>query len=363
MTITHVVNSLQVGGMEHFVLRLACAQRRGGHQVSILALHSGELADEAHLSGVPVTILGGSSKELRVLRAARFFFSVKPQIIHAHNQTSLHYAVLGKRIGKAAVLMTNHGQGLGSRRTPSAAEWSQTDAVVAVSNAVAERMNQGTLGTKLRTIYNGVAFSPPQRTRAQVFEELGIPEGRTVGVMVARIDHLKGHETLIAALGQLREANLPLTILVAGDGAQRTEREQQASELGLSVNNVRFLGFRSDVPDLLAASDFFVLPSLTEGLPLSVLEAMSHQLPIIATPVGGIPELVEHQKHGLLVAVEDSQMLAETIRRLSMDCSLRKSMGEAGFKRVQETFTYAQMSSAYASLYSELIVGSKRGSK
>lgn len=351
MKIVHVVSSLQVGGMEHFVVRLASAQKQEGHQVSIFALHPGDLADEARQRNVPVTVLEDSSKALRVFRAAQFFLRAKPQVVHAHNQTSLHYAVLGKRICRATVVMTNHGQGLGSSRTPSASEWSQTDAVVGVSNAVADRMDRSALGAKLRTIYNGVAFSPPQRSRAQVLEELGIPEGRTVAVIVARIDRLKGHETLLAAIGLLREANLSLTVLIAGDGAQRAERERQASELGLGQEMVRFLGFRSDVPDLLAASDFFLLPSLTEGLPLSVLEAMSHGIPTIATNVGGIPELISERVHGLIVPVENPAALAKAIEVMASAPELRKSYGKESRCKVEAQFAFSTMVTEYEKVY------------
>jgi glycosyltransferase involved in cell wall biosynthesis len=341
--------------MEHFVVRLAGAQRQKGSDAAILALHDGPLHEEARQFGLPVTVLGGSHKLLRVPRAAGFFLSQKPQIIHAHNQTSLHYAVLGKRVCKAPTVMTNHGQGLGSSRTPSADEWSQTDSVIAVSNAVADKMDRGVLGKKLETIYNGVTFAPPARSRAQVRQELGLAENRVVGIIVARIDDFKGHETLITALSELKAQGLPLTMLVAGDGARRAAREQQAATLGLGPEQVRFLGFRSDVPDFLAAADFFTLPSLTEGLPLSVLEAMSHGLPTVATAVGGIPELVTEGVHGRLVPVKDSAALAAAFQEVSTHPELRQSWGAAARHRVETEFSFERMTNDYMQLYQRLL--------
>lgn len=359
LKIVHVVSSLQIGGMEHFVVRLAAAQQKQGHCVSILALKQGELIDEIHRLGLSATVLVGN-KFQRILQTLIFFRKQSPDIIHSHNQTSLHYAHVGKRISRAPVVMTNHGQGMGSSRTPSKDEWNQTDSVIAVSDAVADRMDRNLLGTKLETIYNGVEFAAPQRSRVEIRTELGLEPNQVVGIMVARIDHLKGHETLIEALSLLQAKNIPLTMLIVGDGTMRIEREQQADALGLRSDEVQFLGFRSDVPDLLAASDIFVLPSLTEGLPLSVLEAMSHGLPIVATPVGGIPELVLDQEQGILVPVQDSSALAEALTLLTSNPSQRQIMGTASNERVQAYFTYPRMLESYGHLYSNLLALTKK---
>jgi L-malate glycosyltransferase len=351
MKIVHLVSSLNVGGMEHFVVRLAHAQRQKGHSSSVFALRDGPLTEEANRLGVPVVLLRGEHKIARVAHATSIFFALGPQIIHAHNQTSLHFAVLGKRVSRAPIVLTNHGQAFGGSRTPSVTEWGQTDSVIAVSNAVADLMDRTVLGKKLTTIYNGVDFSPSKQSRAAVRAALGLPEDRVVATMVARIDALKGHETLIKALGE----KLPLTVLLAGDGAKRAEREQQAASLGLGPEHLRFLGFRSDVPDLLAASDLFLLPSLTEGLPLSVLEAMSHGLPIIATRVGGIPELVTENTHGLLIKPEDSVALANAIASLTASKEQRQAFGAAARLRVETEFTFSAMADEYTALYLRLL--------
>jgi glycosyltransferase involved in cell wall biosynthesis len=127
-----------------------------------------------------------------------------------------------------------------------------------------------------------------------------------------------------------------------------------SASLGLGDQDIRFLGFRSDVPDLHAASDFFVLPSVTEGLPLSVLEAMSAGNPVIATPVGGIPELVENGRHGLLIPVGDDRALTEAIARIAESKSLRRALGQAGLDRVEHDFSFFQMTERYESLYADL---------
>lgn len=352
LRITHFVSSLKVGGMEHFVLRIA-AHQSTRHEISIVALHDGPLRAEAQRLGLKVYVLGGKQKHLRALRGALLFARLRPHIAHAHNQTSLHYAVLAKRVGQAKVVMTNHGQGLASPRTPTAQEWSQADRVIAVSQAVAERLKNDELSGKVSVILNGIEIREPQYSRQHMRGELDL-EGRLAGLIVARIDGLKGHDTLIKSLARLKERGLPITILVAGDGAERQNLQDLAHSLGLGQEDIRFLGFRSDVPDLHAASDFFVLPSVTEGLPLSVLEAMSAGKPVIATPVGGIPELVDSGRHGLLVPVGDDTALAEAIAQIAKDETLRRALGQAGRERVESDFSFARMTARYESLYAQL---------
>ncbi len=143
-------------------------------------------------------------------------------------------------------------------------------------------------------------------------------------------------------------------ILVAGDGAERPRIEQLARELGVA-QQLRFLGFRTDVTDLLAASDFFVLPSFTEGLPLSVLEAMAQRLAVIVTPVGGVPELIDDGVNGILVPVKDVAALTAALERLVGDAENRSRIAEAGFQRVSEQFSFDGMIDNYQDLYLSLL--------
>src|SRR5579884_397699 len=355
LRIVHAVSSLQVGGMEQFVLQIAAAQQQSGHEVAVLALQGGPLLEAARRQGIKVYALGGRRKELRVLRALLLLARLRPDIMHAHNPTSLHYAVLGKRAGGAKVVLTYHGRGGADARTPSAQEWHNTDAVVVVSQGAVGQLEAPEYRDKLSVILNGISPATPARDRQTVRAELVLTEERAVGIMVARMDGLKGHETLLQAAALLREAGTPVTLLLVGDGSERANLEKQAQESGLNSDCVRFLGYRSDVPDLLAASDFFLLPSLTEGLPLSVLEAMSQRLPVVATPVGGIPEVVHSGQHGLLVPVRDPQALAAAITEMVADPEHCRALGEAAYQRVRETFSIEAMTRQYETLYYSLL--------
>lgn len=355
MRIMHVVSSLNVGGMEQFVLRLAAAQRAQGHETLILALRGGPLTGEAARLNQTVVVLGGKSKALRALRGMAAIMRFRAEVVHAHNPSSLHYAALGKRLAGTRVIMTYHGQGLGDAREPTQHERRVTDAFVAVSQDAAKQGILRAACDNLHVIPNGIAAAQPRRSRFDVREELHIAPNQLVAVIIARIDRLKGHADLLDAIACLRNAaNCPL-LLVAGDGAERPRMETLAHELGLTERHVRFLGFRTDVPDLLAASDLFVLPSLTEGLPLSVLEAMSHGLPVIATPVGGIPELVTDGEHGLLVPVNHPDALAEAIGKLAGDSALRCTLGGAARAHVAAAFSFDAMMRRYEHLYHSVL--------
>jgi glycosyltransferase involved in cell wall biosynthesis len=352
--VVHVVSSLNVGGMEHFVLRIAAEQRRQGHDASVLALNGGPLAEHAQRSGVPVRVLAGKNAVARVLETVAYLGTLRPRVIHPHNPSSLHYALAGKRVTGAKVVLTYHGRGLREARTPGAAEWRGTNAVVSVSEGAVAQLPEAVPASRVTVIRNGVLPTPPARSRADVRRELGLDE-RPVGIMVARMDGMKGHDTLVRALAALRDTGRTATLLVAGDGAERPKVEALARELDLGPEWLRFLGFRSDVPDLLAASDFFLLPSVTEGLPLSLLEAMTHGLPALATPVGGIPEVIRDGEHGFLVPVHGHAELATALARLVDDPTLLRTLGDRARHRALEEFSFERMTGEYLALYGRLL--------
>jgi glycosyltransferase involved in cell wall biosynthesis len=128
-----------------------------------------------------------------------------------------------------------------------------------------------------------------------------------------------------------------------------------SAELGLGPADHRFLGFRTDVADLLAAADFFVLPSRAEGLPISLLEAMSHHLPVVCTRVGGNPELVTDGVHGALVPAGDPEALAAAMERLALDPDLRRRQGEAGAARVHDEFSFDRTTDHYEAIYHRVL--------
>ena len=350
LRIIHTTSSLKGGGMEHFVLRLAGAQRQLGHDARILALQGGPLEEHAVRLGIPTIVLGGAGTGSRVLRGAAAIARLRPNIMHSHNPTSLQYGVLGKLVSGARLVFTDHR---GIVRVPKTIEWLLTDAVVAVSKDTARQSSAHGV-VDITVIYNGVDPASPRRTRAAMRAALDLGEG-PVALHVANFLPVKGHDILMRALAQVRDRGVRLTVVTAGDGIERAAVEAQAKQLGLGPEQVRFLGFRADVPDLLAAADLFVLPSRMEGLPLAVLEAMSHGLPIVTTRIGGNPEVVTDGEHGLLVPIEDPGALADALVKLAGDPEQRRALGEAGRRRVESEFSFTEMTRKYEAIYRRLV--------
>jgi glycosyltransferase involved in cell wall biosynthesis len=198
---------------------------------------------------------------------------------------------------------------------------------------------------KLRVVHNGIdadAFAASAR-RGRVRAELGLAADRPVVSLVGEVGWRKGQATLLEAVTRLRAGGLApgAVFLIAGPGEDAPLRAT-ARALGLDAETVRFLGFRDDVPDLLADSDLLVLPSFEEGFPNTLLEGMALGLPVVATPVDGIPELVVDGVTGDLTPPGDAAALAAAVASLLGDAARRRGYGEAGRARVRAEFTQAR---------------------
>lgn len=183
---------------------------------------------------------------------------------------------------------------------------------------------------------------------------LGVEDDRPCLLVAAALVKRKGIDILLSAISTLADEGYTTTLWIAGDGPDRPSLERRSSQLGLD-GQVRFLGQRDDVSDLLEACDVFVLPSQREGLGVAALEAMAAGRPVVATRVGGLAEAVIHEETGLLVPPEDPAALAESLARSIGDLALRERLGAAGPARITKTYSPPAMVDAYERLYSELI--------
>jgi glycosyltransferase involved in cell wall biosynthesis len=204
---------------------------------------------------------------------------------------------------------------------------------------------------KIQVIHNGIALTPFERPAdAALRASLSHESGRPIVLAVARLDKQKGHTFLLEAAAMVPEAQFVLV----GDGPERGALEAQVATLGLR-DRVQFLGYRSDIPELLAACDLFVLPSLYEGLPLSILEAMAAGKPVIATAIGGTDEVIVPDCSGVLVPPADAPVLAAAIKTLLADPSLARRLALAGQARVAAMFSAAQMVRQVTQVYDEIL--------
>ena len=202
-------------------------------------------------------------------------------------------------------------------------------------------------------IYNGVelaGFASSALERPAVRSEIGTESDAFVIVQVARLDYLKDHLTAIRTLARVVPECPQVQLVLVGDGPERPRIEAEIARLGVE-SHVRLLGLRRDVSRILAAADAFLLTSLSEGIPLTLIEAMAARLPVVSTGVGGVPEVVVADETGLLAAAGDDAALAKALLRLVSDPARRQQMGEAGSRRAHACFSEETMHAGYRDLY------------
>jgi len=233
--------------------------------------------------------------------------------------------------------------------------------VIAVSHQTRRVMleEEGAPAAKVVVIHNGIDLSrvvaPSAQEMAALRRELGLGDDVAVLAVVGRLHPEKGQEYLFRAMPRLLAATGgKLRLLVAGAGPFRQAYEREVSALGVE-GAVRFLGFRTDVTRILAASDVVVVPSVAEAFGLVLAEAMAMQRAVVATRVGGIPEIVEDGVTGILVPPASPEALADAILSLLRDPARRAQLGEAGRRRVVETFRFETMMKRYEALYEALL--------
>lgn len=233
-------------------------------------------------------------------------------------------------------------------------------AMVAVSEQVRAYAvaREGAKANKLVVIENGIEplrvnkLDDPDRKALRA--EMGVPNGAVLLLTVGRLTVQKGHTVLLDAVAQLKTGEPQAICAFAGDGPLRTELEQKAQQLGIG-QQVRFLGVREDINELLLAADVFVQPSLWEGLSLALLEALLAGLPVLATRVEGVVDVVEDGDSALLVPPKDVAALAAAIQRLLKDGNLRERLGATGKQRAKARYSVEHMGKAYEDLLHRLI--------
>ena len=233
---------------------------------------------------------------------------------------------------------------------------------VAVSREVAEWTERAFAVQNCLVIPNGIPIGDYQRPSVcrQVWRRSeGFNEEDVLFVSVARLEEQKNHAMLVEAFARGLKADARAHLLLVGEGVSRSSLERQVRELSLR-GKIHFLGQRHDIPECLAASDVFVLASHNEGNPLCVMEAMAAGLPVVATAVGGVPELIPDQQYGLLVSPGDCDGLAAAMLWLLQNEATRRKIGASAAQSAMETFSAFGMARAYGELYEQILVPETR---
>jgi|SoiMethySBSTD1v2_1073268.scaffolds.fasta_scaffold42596_2 glycosyltransferase involved in cell wall biosynthesis len=369
-TVLHFTDSDQFGGTERALLQvLAGLDRSRWRPVLLHRPESGlaPLLQEARHLGVElrtVPQLRGVQGWARLPALVQQIRRERAAVFHAHLTWPLacRMGLLGAALARVpAVVATAQlfvdlppsGWTTMQHRVVSAS----VDRYLAVSRQVAAQLRErfGVRPDKITQVPNAVALDQFPRAVSPAPARPADPAAPQTVLTVARLDPQKGLHHLVAAAALVPEAR----VMVVGEGPERRALETKIAHLGLG-DRVHLLGFRSDVPDLLAGSDLFVLPSLFEGLPLSILEAMAAGKPVVATAIGGNDEAVVDGATGLLVPPGDPRALADAIRALLRDPERRRRLGEAGRRRAEAEFSATAMVRRVAAVYDELLAASDR---
>lgn len=358
--VIQLVWSFEIGGAENFVLNLVRKMDRSRYEPSICVFaEDGPLRAQTEALGVPVFRIKPGSVPLTTLRLLRLLRAERPDLIHAHSIAPGFHAAAAGALCRIPVLTTRHGrpQESAKRSLRRAISIRFTDRFVAVSEEVRSLLISMTKipEEKIFSVVNGIdteRFTGPRNLALRA--ELGIPDNVFLFGTVGRLSRVKAQDKMIRALKAVIDQNGDAYLVIAGDGPWREKLERLITELGLE-NHAHLLGARHDVPAILRALDAFVLSSVDEGTPLSLLEAMSAGLPCVATEVGGIPEVIIHEQNGLLAPPGDTDTLSAAMQRLLTDPDLRRRLAANGIETVRARFSLETMMQAYYRHYDALL--------
>jgi glycosyltransferase involved in cell wall biosynthesis len=360
MVIVHLVAPAQFGGLERVVQILGRGLRSSGHEVHVVAVGAGPEDIEPFLAplaeaGVQTHVLRMPGRQYSRERAAVADLCrvLGPDVVHTHGyRPDVLYANAIRRLG-VPVVTTVHGFTGGGWKNRFY-EWLQCrafrrfDAVVVVSRPLADRMARaGVARSRIHTVPNAWSQFGPPLARDAARAALGIPRDGFVVGWVGRVSYEKGADVLVKALPHLRD--VPLNVSVVGSGDQQNALQTRARELGFA-ERIRWHGAVSDAERVFTAFDVFVLSSRTEGTPVVLFEAMAAGVPIVATRVGGVPDVVSPAE-GTLVPSEDPVALAAEIRRIHGDPLAARQRAKAAHARLVREFGIAPWLDRYEAIY------------
>ena len=342
------------------MLGLTTYLNRNGHRSTVANDPRGVLSQRLTQAGLPHVALTvrNDLDILAGIRLRRLVQAQRYQIIHFH--TARAHALSPWLAGLPVKRVVTRRMDYRVRPGPVTHLLynKSVDAVVAISHGVQTALQAGGVAPAHTCIIpSGIEtarFTIAESQRAQQRAAQGIRPTEQIILAVGALAERKGHHTVLQAAAQLRQQGLVLRYLICGDGSLRDALVQEARTLGVA-ENVHFLGFCSDIVSYLAVTDVFVHVPLWEGLGVAVIEALAAGLPVIASRVGGIPELITHEHSGLLIAPQDPAALAAAIERLVRNPSWAHMLGREGQSFVRTHYDVAVMAQANEALYDRLL--------
>ena len=368
--ILHVIVDLPVGGAEEHLLSLVRNLGRDRFESTVCCIgRSGPIGKEIEAEGIRIVELGKLRKGRYdgkivallqgILRSGRI------SLMHTHLYHANMYGRLAAFREGVPTVCSIHNTYIRPKRHRRLINWwlaRRTPVIIAGSEAIKSDILRydGVPPGIVRVIPYGVAvekFDIPA-TRDEARKKLGLPANRFYVGTVGRLEEQKGQRHLVNAIARLRREGMEVSLILIGSGREEEHLRDQVLREGIK-DDVLFLGTRRDLPDLYRAMDVFALPSLWEGLPLALLSAMASGLPVVVTPVGGIPEVVRDGENGFLVPPEDPVALAAALRRVRENAELASACGRSAAETVRTEYSHRRNAERIMEVYEEILAGKR----
>ena len=357
--VVHIIDELPPDGAERLLVDVLRNRSAVNRYTVVCLIRGGILADEIRDIGIPVVIIARRSKYdvTLLLRLRRWLVDERADVVHTHLFTADTWGRIAARLaGVRCVFSTVHSTNLWKSRLHRLIDWLLSrisTVVIACSHEVGEVLaaRDHLPRDRLRVIANGIdlrRFSAlPQ---VDIRQEFGIDASLPILAVIGRLHPAKGHEDLIPVLSRLASAGNGFVCLFIGEGELTQSLQKLVVDSGLE-RYVIFTGLRRDIPSLLGGIDIVVMPSRWEGLPMTLLEAMAMGRPVVASAVGGIPNVIENEVNGLLAAPGNADDLFRALERLIADTGLRERLGRVARENIIRRYDVSTTARAYEDLY------------
>jgi len=357
--VLYVRSSLDIGGVTKVIIELACELKARGNKVIVLS-QGGPLVKELNEMSIKHCIAPLDPDRKSIVSFASSFFKIlkivkdeKIDIIHSHHRWSTFIAYFVSRIVGIPLVTTHHGPLRGKKYLSF---WG--DRVISVCESGKKHLASyfKVNPNKITVIYNGIELNNlPKKVQIQnVLKEMKLDSRYPIVGSIARLSPEKGQKYLLRAIREVLKVRPRVQFVIVGDGPLRDALEKLSTNMGLN-KNVLFIGFRNDIRTILASLDFLVLPSLQEGLPLTILEAFATSKPVIATNVGGVSEAVINGKTGILVPSRNHKALADAMILLFNNEAMKIEMGKRGRNLLEQKFNLKEMIRKTEEVYRQLL--------
>ena len=372
--ILHLIESDGMYGAENVVLGLALETNKDSQFAAVVgsivqvADGNNALLSNARHSGIEAVEVLWRNKTIAidVVHTARKLKKLKIDLIHSHGYKPSVVGFALRILTGIPIMATCHLRFVASEATLRLRSMVMIEEflyryfprIVCVSTLIKTHLlRKGIKEDKLEVINNGVYLEDTVGIREETNKlrhEFGLTGDDVIILSVGRLTEQKAHRNIVRAAQILKEANTNVKILIAGEGELRPALEELIQKFGLG-SMVRLLGFRDDIRALLNLADVFLLPSLDEGLPISMLEAMASKKAVIVTPVGAIPDVIENEKDGILIPVDDVRAIVDAVLRVSDDADLRRRLGACAYDKIKSDYSMAATYRRYKELYGGIL--------